>query len=302
MPVRRIWIDCDPALGMLGRDADDALALRQAWGTPGVEVGGISASYGNARLRDTLRIAREVAGREARHRGRQDIQAVGGIVPGAEGAGRACGDGVEACVRALEAGPLVYLALAPLTHLAAVLAARPDLAKQIQDVVFVGGRTPGTRFFFGWCLYEFHDANVDKDPEAVRRVLEAPVPLTLVPIERAQEALLPQAGFREAVGGDAGGRWLEERTRNWFRLWRWCTGLKGAPVFDSLAMLAALEPEWVEFEERAARLEPFRGHPALHAVRGAGGRRVRFVSNMRAGAVEQMLVRMEREGDSGFKI
>lgn len=291
-PPTRVWVDTDPSLGMFGRDADDALALVQLWGTPGVEVVGISASYGNARLQDTRRITRELLDRWPGAEGGKGPGRSVHVTDGAVAAGRPCAEGVAACVRALESGPLAYLALAPLTHLAGVLAERPDLSERIGQVVFVGGRTPGARFFFGWCPYEFHDANVDKDPDAVRRVLDMTVPLTLVPIERAEEALLPQDGLRRAVGRHAAGAWLEARTRNWFRLWRWCAGLPGAPVFDSLAVLAALEPEWVEFEERAARLGPFRGRPALHAAEEPGGRRVRFVSRIRPGAVGRMLGRM----------
>ena len=60
----RIWIDTDPALGVviddLPRDVDDAYVIVEALNEPRVELAGISVGFGNAPVEDGVRVAREL--------------------------------------------------------------------------------------------------------------------------------------------------------------------------------------------------------------------------------------------------
>ena len=63
MTRTRIWIDCDPAIGIPGCDVDDGLALIQAFHSPELEVAGVSAVFGNAALEKTFPLAAEISTR-----------------------------------------------------------------------------------------------------------------------------------------------------------------------------------------------------------------------------------------------
>ena len=53
--------------------------------------------------------------------------------------------------------------------------------------------------------------------------------------------------------GGAAGTWLIRRSRLWLFLWQIVFGMKGAPVFDCLAVLAASAPDVLGFS--ACRIE-----------------------------------------------
>src|SRR2546430_5211870 len=63
--ARTVWIDTDISIGSPFREVDDAYALVLAFHSPELRIAGISASYGNAPLADTTRIARELVQRFA---------------------------------------------------------------------------------------------------------------------------------------------------------------------------------------------------------------------------------------------
>ena len=145
---------------------------------------------------------------------------------------------------------MTYLALGPLTDLATVLKARPELSVRIERVVFLGGRVPGEHLYLGNRLpYEFHDANFDKDPLAALGVLHSPAAIELVPLSASRGTLFTSADLAK-IGkeGGAAGRCVEENTKGWLRSWRWLFGLAGGPAFDCLAVLAVTHPE--EFPRR----------------------------------------------------
>ena len=249
-----VWIDTDPSIGVPLHEADDGFALVQAFHSPELRIRGISTTYGNAGLATTTRIAREIAAR---------FGAVAGITgahvhPGAAEA-RDLGKptaATEALRAALEAGPLTYLALAPLTNLATFLTLHPAVAGRIERVIFVGGRSPGMRFRAGrWNPYEFTDGNFHKDHAAAAVLLASAPPLTLVPVECALQLLLLPAELRR-IGREGGpaGKYLATKARLWMRLWRWCFAVEGGVIFDCFAVLAATYPHLLESEKRYAAI------------------------------------------------
>ena len=199
-----VWIDTDPSIGVPGHEADDGFALVQAFHSPELRIRGISTTYGNAGLRTTDRITREMARRFGATAGVGEERVFAGAAGAGElGQATAATEGLRA---ALEEGTLMYLALAPLTNLATFLRLCPELAGRIERVIFVGGRSPGVRFRAGrWNPYEFTDGNFHKDNPAAALVLgRKDVPLTLVPVEVALASLLRPGDLRR-IGRRRGG-------------------------------------------------------------------------------------------------
>ncbi len=249
-----VWIDTDPSIGVPFHEADDGFALIQAFHSPELRLRGISTTYGNAGLATTTRIAREMAARFGGPAGIDDSH----VHPGAASArdlGRPT-TATEALRAAVDERPLTYLALAPLTNLATFLTLHPESARRIERVIFVGGRSPGTRFRAGlWNPYEFTDGNFHKDNAAAAILLAVGPPLTLVPVELALRwPLLPQELARLGREGGPAGRYLADKARLWMRLWRLCFGVEGGIVFDCLAVLAASHPHLLENECRYAAI------------------------------------------------
>jgi pyrimidine-specific ribonucleoside hydrolase len=63
MQRRRCWIDTDPSIGPPWREVDDAFALLLAFRCPELRIVGISTTYGNAPLRRTTAVGRDLVRR-----------------------------------------------------------------------------------------------------------------------------------------------------------------------------------------------------------------------------------------------
>ncbi len=298
-----VWIDTDPSIGVPFHEADDGFALIQAFHSPELRIRGISTTYGNAGLATTTRIAREMV---IRFGGPAEL-----IEPHVHVGAASARDlgkptaATDALLRALHKRPLTYLALAPLTNLATFLTLHPEAARRIERVIFVGGRSPGTRFRAGrWNPYEFTDGNFHKDNAAAAILLAVGPPLTLVPVECTLQLLLTPRELARIgrEGGDAG-RYLATKARLWMNLWRWCFAVPGAVVFDCFAVLAATHPQLLETERRHAAIirDPQRGNSAnpraVHLVvsrelAAQSGREVLFCSRPLPGTREVLLERL----------
>jgi len=244
-----VWIDTDPSIGAPWREVDDAFALVLAFHSPELRIVGISTTYGNARLSRTTTVARDL------------VRRCGGDVKVYQGASSPRDveketEAVEALARALRAQRLTYLALGPLTNLAAFLRKHPELAGRLERVIFVGGKSPGYEPTFGrngWL--RIHDANVFKDPAAAAEVLRTRVPLVLAPVETSSRLVVTRKDWRLLRTGAAPARFLHARTRVWIAFWVDLLRHPGGPLFDSLAVLAAAQPEHVRTEARDASMQ-----------------------------------------------
>jgi inosine-uridine nucleoside N-ribohydrolase len=245
-PPVEVWIDTDPSIGVPFHDADDGFALVQAFNSPELRIRGISVSYGNASLKRATKITRAMTRLFGSRAGLNEHD----VFAGAASAGDI--DRPTEATRALERAlsgerKLTYVALGPLTNLAAFLKQCPQSVGKIERVVFLGGRQPGERFKMGsWNPYEFHDANFEKDPASAAAVLRSTLPVSLAPATLSKHVLITPSEL-ERIGRDGGGagRFLRWKADAWLRLWRLCFGLKGGPVFDSMAVLAVSNPEYL---------------------------------------------------------
>ncbi len=301
--MKDVWIDTDPSIGIPLHEADDGFALIQAFHSPELRIRGISTTYGNAGLASTTRITREMTERFGGVAGvTQDRVFTGAASARDLGKPTAA---TEALRVALTEQPLTYLALAPLTNLATLLTLHPEAARRIERVIFVGGRTPGTRFRAGrWNPYEFTDGNFHKDNAAGAILLTLGPALTLVPVELALQCLLRPAELtRLGCEGGASGRYLAAKARLWINLWRLCFGVEGGVIFDCFAVLAATHPHLLESERRYASItcDPRGGNAAnprdIHLLAsrepaGPAAREVTFCRNPLPSTREMLLARL----------
>ena len=249
-----VWIDTDPSIGAPYREVDDAFALVLAFHSPELRIRGISTTYGNARLRRTTTVAQEM------------VQQFGGdagiTVADVHRGARSRRDdsrteATNALAAALRKQRLTYLALGPLTNLATFLKHEPQLASRIERVVLVGGRSPGTVFAFGPTGgLQIHDANVVKDPDAVRAVLAAKVPITLAPVEASSRLVLTKERRLELRDGSAAAQFLYRKTRLWLWFWTAVVQHPGGPMFDGLAVVGVARPDLIATEKRHAWVRP----------------------------------------------
>lgn len=256
--MRRVWIDTDMGF-------DDVVAIAMVAEAPDVAIAGLSLVAGNAPLDRVAQNARDAAGffgwAMPIHPGR-DRPLLGDLVTAAY----ALGDGamptvgrtlpeadtplsgepaLPALVRYLEEGGAEILALGPLTNIAALVIARPDLAPRIGRLVWMGGSAgPGNHS----AVAEF---NAAVDPEAIQAVIDAGVRISMVGLDACRPVTVSVADadrLRAAGGGRAAV--LADLLEGYAGI-----GQAGVPhpLYDPVAAAAWVEPATVGF--RPARLD-----------------------------------------------
>ena len=232
----RLWIDTDAACGHSARtDPDDCLAIALLAREAGDRIAGISMVAGNAPLDVVERTTRELAARLSAELGR--------TLP--------VHTGTHGLTAALEEGSLTVVGLGPLTNLAAVLDARPELRSRVRLVIAVMGRRPGHVFHpaegagGGMLLGHgpvFRDFNFDMDVTAATRIVALGLPLTLVPYDAARRIEISTADLNRLAAAGGAAAWVAERSRAWLAYWRTDIGRQGFSPFDVLAAAYVVEP------------------------------------------------------------
>ena len=248
----RIWIDTDAACGATARtDPDDCLAIALLAGTRPGHIAGISTVSGNASMEIVQSTTQELVGL---------LEAIPDIEVGVLG-------GVEALEKALAEGPLTVVSLGPLTNIAAALQDRPDLQKNVAQLIAVMGHRPGHIFHptegeSGAILFGhgpvFRDFNFAMDPEAARRVLAMRLPVTLIPYDAARHIGITAADLDALSAGSPAAAWMAARARGWLQYWTDDIGQEGFYPFDLVAAAYVLRPSmfrcaparaWIESDD-----------------------------------------------------
>jgi pyrimidine-specific ribonucleoside hydrolase len=242
---RRILLDCDPG-------HDDALAITLALARPELEVLGITTVAGNSPVEKTTRNALRVL----TLLGRPDVPVAAGAarplvrdpwVP-VEFHGESGLDGAELPEAASEArpegartmaatiletapGPVTMVATGPLTNVALLLQARPDLHARIERICLMGGSL-GVGNTTASAEY-----NIWQDPEAARVVFEAGVPVSMMGLDVTHRALFldPDVARLEAVGTHVA-RVFADLLRFFAGYHRRRYGWDGSPIHDAVAV------------------------------------------------------------------
>jgi purine nucleosidase len=146
----------------------------------------------------------------------------------------------DAIVRA--ASPVTLLPLGPLTNIARLLAAAPELRPRIAEIALMGG-TAAAEF------------NVACDPEAAAQVFASGLPIRMFgldigracPVEKADaDAVRAVGGTRAAV--------LADHFEAYLRIAH-PQGLKPMALYDPTAAAWLADPDWVRFEPAHVEIE-----------------------------------------------
>jgi purine nucleosidase len=254
-----IWVDSDMGF-------DDIVAML-VLAHQKIIVAGVSLVVGNAPLAQVARNAAGAAtvfgwnfpihlGRERPVLGRLEtaqnvlgmagMRTVGRSLP--EVKGDFPPDAFDALCTWLEApGPHRLLALGPLTNIAALALARPELAAGIDELVWMGGGvTSGNHT----ASAEF---NAFADPEALAIILAHNLPLRMVDLDICRQALVTPADVApiRAAGG-AAAELLADLFAGYVEIGT-SRGRPGHALYDPVAAVAFARPHLVTF--RPARIE-----------------------------------------------
>jgi len=175
--------------------------------------------------------------------------------------------------------PLQFVALGPLTNLAAVLT-------RCSEAILIGSNLTSHGRFPPWWPHEF---NLTKDRAATRAVFASDLPLTVIPLDIARRLRAGPRELRDLQGplGD----FLRRHSARWSRRSLLLRGSRRFPVFDLAAAAYVLDPSLATVEESRVRL-----HPNLWVEYGAGDRRVRVVRNLDARAIWERFTGLVQTG------
>jgi len=246
-----VLIDCDPG-------HDDAIALMLAFGSGKLDVLGVTTVAGNSTGANTYRNALKVLsfiGKNVEVGKGADkpilrpltiadsVHGASGLdgpvlpEPKIQGSKRSAFDLI---VDTLAKSPqkVTLIPTGPLTNIAIVLLAKPELKEKIEKIVLMGGaalegnRTPAAEF------------NIYVDPEAARIVFESGVPLTMIGLDVTHKALIYPDEVEAMRNMGRVGKVAAE-LMDFYSIFYRQQGFLGNPIHDALAVAAALEPDIV---------------------------------------------------------
>lgn len=262
----RWWIDTDPGV-------DDALAILAAISEAGSDVVGFSTVHGNRAeprvARNLIRLIDAVSRKGLAPEGWDPVVARGsaaslaGDVPvekpswyhgedGLGGASWALGPGwekrydglaTEAIAGASSGDPISLLCLGPLTNVALAIRSEPELPRQVDRLVIMGGsfRAGGNESIAA----EF---NFLADPEAAALVLDAGFPsVEIVPLDACDDVPLRVKEWKALANlRSPAGSLAAELTSHWRDEVR---ARPGIGVYDLVTWLAASDSELATWED-----------------------------------------------------
>ena len=256
--TRKLILDLDTGI-------DDALAIAYALGSPEAELIGITATYGNVLVGDSVRNSLAVLDLlgapqvpvypglpHAMARDGFEVLEISAFIHGRNGVGdveispspRAAEEtsAVDFIIEASRAHgeDLVYVPTGPLTNLAAALEKDPSLAERL-NVVLMGGALTVSGNVSPWA-----EANINQDPEAADAVLRSGVSATMIGLDVTLQTLLTYehtSRWREL--GTAAGAFLADMTDYYIDFEASEIGIAGCGLHDPLAVAVAADESLV---------------------------------------------------------
>lgn len=253
--TKKIILDADTGI-------DDALALAYALASPGVELLGVTVTYGNTPLHNAVRNTRELLNRMNRnipvYTGAggplERTKLYSGAFHGLDGIGETLGAAEEQIPSPTRASgfiveqarrygkDLTIVTTGPMTNLAEALKTDPSISRMIGRAVSMGGAvmTPGN-------VTKFAEANIFMDPEAANIVFDSGLPVTLVGLDVTRKTLLTHDDMlRWRETGSELSVFFADFTKFYLNAYkRHYPYLQGCALHDPLAVAVALHPEWV---------------------------------------------------------
>lgn len=246
VPLTRIILDTDLAMGAPGSDIDDGFALALALSDPELSVELVTTVGGNSDVVTSTRLTHDLL----RVLGRSDIPVVQGAPADDDAA-------AEIARRVLaEPGELTIVAIGPLTNVARALAHDPAVATAAREIVVMGGvyleqtnvaAMPGEYNF--WC-----------DPDAAQAVMESGARLRLVGLDVTRQVRLSREDARRLGEGGEFGRIAAENTLGWIDFQERVKPREerehgSCALHDPLAVAVVRRPDLVTWQEAHVAVE-----------------------------------------------
>ena len=254
--TRKLILDLDTGI-------DDALAIAYALGSPEVELIGVTATYGNVLMKDSVRNSLAVLdalGADSvpvypglPHSSTAEdfaVLEISAFIHGRNGLGEAetapsrrsaaTTGAVDFIIEASRryGEELVYVPTGPLTNLATALERDPALAGRLQ-VVLMGGALTVSGNVSPWA-----EANINQDPDAADAVFRSGIDATMVGLDVTLQTLLTYEHTRRWRDlGTPAGAFLADMTGYYIRAYETTApGLGGCGLHDPLAVGVAVDP------------------------------------------------------------
>jgi len=233
MEPKRVILDADPAMGIRFRDLDDGLAILLLLASPETRLEGVTINFGNVGAALGYQVANEV------------LQVADAKIPVFEGAasrndlGRV-NPAVEYLIETVNASPgeISLVAIAPLTNVATAMILDPGFAGKLKELVIMGGTFSFPVFSF------FGEFNLHCDGKAARKVIESPIPKTLITMDVCSQAVFQRRHLERIQASDSVvARYLAEKIPMWLNLNRKVFfRKKGFFPWDPVAIAYLLDP------------------------------------------------------------
>jgi len=241
-----VIIDTDPATGVRFRDVDDGLAILFLLASPGISLEGVTINFGNVPSHTGLRVAGEVLDAV---RGAPGFS--GDCIPVFEGAsskqklGRE-NPAVEFLINTVNENPgeITLLAVAPLTNVATAMMLDNDFAKNLRELVIMGGTFSFKPFSF------FGEFNFHLDGKAASFVTAYPVKKTILTMDVCSQSVFKKEHllkFKKNSGNVS--KYLAENIEPWLNLNRMIFFRKGG-FFPWDVVAAAYVTDRTLFDEK----------------------------------------------------
>lgn len=296
----KIILDTDPGI-------DDAMAIHHIYADPRLELLGMTTIFGNVPVATATRNALHLA------------EMVGADTPVAEGAPVPLVQtpnphadfvhGVEGfgdyprtnpsrkkdprsaaqflCEMTAEhPGEITICAVGPLTNLAHALAHDPAIAKNVKNVVIMGGAVdaPGN-------VTEFAEANVWNDPHAAQKVFDAEWDVTLVGLDVTQQIVCTLDDFAKVSESSPEiGEFLSQISTYYINFYVNNVGLQGCALHDPAAIIALTDPELFNTKHVALNTVPDGNEVGNTVEVNDGVRRVHVCTSADSNAVRKVFL------------
>ncbi len=242
--VKKVWFDSDLMIGLperAPREVDDGVTLIMALRQPSVKIVGLSlitvVDYGDE-------VAKKLLG----------WYNTGEPIPVYKGSNLANDLGTEndatrALAAALRKEKLTILALGPVTNVATVLKNHPELATQIEEIVFCAARTPDLKFMPGLQKNIVGDYNFEKDVASFTVLLNSSVPLVFSGFECSSSILLGEIDIDRLNNKNEGDKWVYDQLTPWINRAKSLFEVAGFIPYDVTVLGYLTHPAYFKYYE-----------------------------------------------------
>ncbi|MBL8050473.1 MAG: nucleoside hydrolase [Anaerolineales bacterium] len=256
----KIIIDTDPGV-------DDALTFLLALASPEIKLEALTSVHGNIGIENTTRNALAVL--ELAHASHIPVARgcelpiisrsynSGKNVHGVKGVGNAelpepkskvvNQHAIDFLIEKVNAEPnqISVFPIGPLTNIALAITKEPSFAKNIKELVIMGGAIK-----HGGNATPLAEFNIYADPHAAHVVFHAGIPIKLIPLDVTYQCLLTTADVEEINQIKSPiATFIKDATSVYINFYKQYEGFDGCALHDPLTLATIIAPELLTFEE-----------------------------------------------------